>query len=145
MVWLNAEDVNGNGLYLHIHRMEQRVAGQGIFALHGTVGDGYYEGEVLLEVGEDVEITFADQWLDRFSLESFFERTDRQKVESALARTVSSMTFCVDNFPSFQNRPRKEIVAYRSEGRNYPVRPLGGEEQLELPMVGEGEILWRVA
>lgn len=142
MVWLNAADENGNGLYLNIHRIEQREGAA--FALHGTMGDGFYEGEVLVEVAVGVKVTFADEWLDRRTLEEFFLRVPRSEVEGAVAEKAAGMFFCVDNFPSIENRPRREVVSFRSEGRSYPVRPLR-EEQMELPMVGEGEAGWRAA
>lgn len=142
MVWLNATDENGNGLYLNIYRVEQR--GGECFALHGTVGDGFYEGDVLVEIANAVKITFADQWLHRRALEDFFARAGRSSVEGAIAEKASEMYFCVDNFPSLENRPRREVVGFRSEGRLYPIPSLR-EEQLELPMIGEGEAHWRAA
>ncbi len=100
MVWLNAANENGSGLYLNIHRIEERAGS--LFALHGTVGDGYYEGEVVIEVGEGTDITFADDWLDRSALNEFFGHVDRADVESALAERASELLSIEEDRCSFK-------------------------------------------
>ncbi len=89
MVWLNAASENGSGLYLSIHRVEED--GGSSVSLHGTIGDGYYEGEVLIEIGAQIVVTFADAWLDRAALEEFFHRVERSEVESALSEYASDL------------------------------------------------------
>jgi hypothetical protein len=128
MVWLNAANENGSGLYLNIHRIDQRS--RSLFSLHGTMGDGYYEGEVLIEVGAGIDVTFADAWLDRSALDEFFRRAVRTDVEAALAEQAADLLFCKGYLSSFKD-------------------PLGSgvakEIDLDLPVIKEGEVFWEAA
>ncbi|BCR05242.1 hypothetical protein DESUT3_23110 [Desulfuromonas versatilis] len=93
MVWLNMMAENGSGLYLDIHGIEPRgVAGGTVIAVSGTVGDGRYEGEVLVEVGARTGVTFADEWLDGASLREFFGNAARGELETALTEAVAGLS-----------------------------------------------------
>lgn len=88
MIYLCNSEYGNLAVYLDVHAMERQEKG---FALSATLGDGHYEGDVMVEVGVDVDIAFADRWLDRAGLEGFFDRVDQRTVEAALAdaaRTV---------------------------------------------------------
>lgn len=147
MVWLPVAGENGNALYLDIHSAELRHrAGEALFAVTGTLGDGLFEGLVLVEVSEEkTEVTFADAWLSAAELRAFFQRTDRAAVEAGLAEAAAAMVFCVDNFPSLAGRPRREVVGLSVDGRPVAL-PEADTDQLELPMgVSEEAVAWRVA
>ncbi|MFO7984069.1 MAG: hypothetical protein R6V08_11500 [Desulfuromonadales bacterium] len=82
MIYLCNSEQDNLAVYLDVHAMKRQDRG---FALSGTLGDGHYEGDVMVEVGMEVDITFADLWLNRAGLQTFFDRVDRNMVESALA------------------------------------------------------------
>jgi len=85
MVWLDLAENNGSGLYLDVRKVEWRQQRGGrICAVTGMLGDGLYEGDILVEVGGEVDVTFADQWLAPQRLNGFFSRVDRFEVEAAL-------------------------------------------------------------
>ena len=145
MVWLNLAAENGSALYLDIFSMEPRRQNGGlIFAIEGVVGDGGYEGRVLVEAGEQVQVTFVDEWLDAELLREFFRQVDRLEVETALKETVSLMTL---------DEKVRSITAWTE---NASFRQHGGERRREtLPPpyrrpreervrgIGEGAGEWR--
>ena len=135
MIWLQTEEENGRALYLDIHRVEQRQQGERLcYSVLGMLGNGLDEGEVLIEVGSDVDVTFVDEWLPGRALPAFVAEVGREAVISALAGELSATYFCVENFPSLESRPRKEVTGYRVDGKWLALRPPFYGEQLELPM-----------
>ena len=141
MIHLNLAVQDEMAVYLDVQGIEARheSAGEG-FALTGTLGDGLYEGEVLLEIGEKVEVTFIDEWLGCAELNRFFRRVEREALDSALAEAVAEMRFCIDSFPALEGKPERRVTGYHVEGRWYALRPRGYAEQLELPLaVARGE------
>lgn len=135
MIWLQTEEAEGRALYLDIHRVEQRQQGERLcYSVSGMLGNGLDEGEVLIEVGSEVDVTFVDEWMPGRGLPAFVAEAGREAVSSALAEELSALCFCVENFPSLESRPRKEVTGYRVDGRWLALRPPFYGEQLELPM-----------
>ena len=86
MVWLDAVEEGGNGLYLDALRRERRRQG-GKFSerIAALLGDGAYEGEVHIDVTADAAtVTFVDEWLRPHDLADFFTRIPREEVEFSL-------------------------------------------------------------
>ncbi|NIQ95935.1 MAG: hypothetical protein GWO11_03165 [Desulfuromonadales bacterium] len=133
MIYLCNSEQGNLAVYLDVHAMERQERG---FALSGTLGDGHYEGDVMVEVGVDVAITFADRWLDRDGLETFFDRVDKRMVESALADAARTV---VDGRSDRQcpDRLSGGFAATDSE----PHRAYG-RRQDSVPVVSSGEALW---
>jgi len=144
MIWLQMEEENGRTLYLDIHRVEQRQQGERLcYSVVGMLGNGLEEGEVLIEVGSEVDVTFVDDWMPGRGLPAFITEAGRETVASALAGELSAMFFCVENFLSLDVRPRRQVTGYRADGRWMALRPRHYAEQLELPMeVGETAPAW---
>jgi hypothetical protein len=57
--------------------------------ISGILGDGWYEGEVAVEVGDRQGVTFADEWFDRLALKDFFNRVDRDRICTALYQALA--------------------------------------------------------
>jgi hypothetical protein len=89
MVWLDVMGNNGSVLYFVTDRVERR-RGHGAtgFAVTGIVGDGQYEGEVLVEVGAEVAVTYLDAWLAADEFKDFQRRTDLPRVTAALTEVA---------------------------------------------------------
>jgi hypothetical protein len=144
MIWLQTEEANGRALYLDIHRVEQRQQGERLcYSVLGMLGNGLEEGEVLIEVGSGVDVTFVDEWMPGRGLPAFIAETGRESVSSALAGELSAVFFCIENFPSMEVRPRRRVTGYRADGRWMALRPPYYGEQLELPMgIAETSPVW---
>lgn len=86
MVWLRETTTAGSGLYLEIRSLERKLkCGEGVAVVTATVGDGSYEGDVLVEIGAQSEVCYVDQWLDPAALREFFRRIDRMRLTEELA------------------------------------------------------------
>ena len=85
MVWLDVTGYDGNALYFVTDRIE-RLSGMRTegFTVSGILGDGGYEGEVIVEVGENPQVTFVDAWLARGDFSRFVASIDRERVSAAL-------------------------------------------------------------
>jgi hypothetical protein len=128
MIWLDLTDDEGRGCYLDVRGIEARHRrGETLFAISGVLGDGVEEAEVLVEVGPQVEVTFLD--------DVFPGRLEPEALRCALAEAVAAMAFCIESFPSLEERPRQRVTGYRAEGHWLPLRPQRYGEQLELPLV----------
>lgn len=135
MVWLDVAEENGNGIYLDIRGIEpRRRRGETVYAIAGVLGDGQAESEVLVEVGQEVEVTFVDEWLGKGRLRDLFARVSREALVEALAESAVGMSFCLECFPSLEGKPRQRVSGYRADNRWLPVRSLLYGEQLELPL-----------
>ena len=129
MVWLDVAETNGSGLYLDVRGVEWRQQHGGrICAVTGMLGDGQYEGDVLLEVNGDVDVTFADAWLAPQRLDSFFSRIDRPDLEAALGVAARELAAAL----SGSGRSRSDEAFARPQ---CPPHPAHG--QLELPLPGD--------
>lgn len=81
MVYIGTSQEQGQAIYFDIHAI--RKVRQGL-EVCGTVGDGCYEGEVLVECGAVDEVTFADAWLGGEGLPGFLGRCDEVWLRGAL-------------------------------------------------------------
>lgn len=146
MIWLDMTEENGRGMYLDIRGIEtRRRRGDTVFTIAGVLGDGQDEAEVLLEVGDEVEVVFVDEWLGKVRQAGLFARVNREEMVRALIKGTSGMSFCIDSFPALHGKPRQQVRGYRSNGRWLPVRPPSYAEQLELPLaVSMPTDCWRV-
>ncbi len=88
MIYIETAEQGGRGIYLDIHAAERD--GRGV-RLSGMVGDGFYEGEVLIEVGREVEVTFVDSWLGGGEVNAFLERCGADRLRLALAEAGRSL------------------------------------------------------
>lgn len=88
MIYIGTTDSNGSAIYLDVHCAERQGRGMRI---SGTVGDGCYEGEVLVEVGRNDSVTFADAWLGGSGFVEFIARCGSEILERALLEAVREM------------------------------------------------------
>lgn len=88
MIYIGSTEDNGSAIYFDIHSVERQ--GRGL-RVSGTLGDGCYEGEVLVEVGRNDAVTFADAWLGGAEFDEFLTRCRRDILEQALLETVRDM------------------------------------------------------
>jgi hypothetical protein len=92
MVWLDVAGNDGNALYFVTDRIERRPAAAGAgFSVSGLLGDGCYEGEVLVEVGANPAVTFIDDWLAQADFSRFAARIDRARVDVALTELAMGL------------------------------------------------------
>ena len=93
MVWLDVAGYDGNALYFVTDRIE-RLSGMRTegFTVSGILGDGGYEGEVIVEVGENPQVTFVDAWLARGDFSRFVASIDRERVSAALTEVAAGLT-----------------------------------------------------
>jgi len=130
MVWLNTTTQAGQGLYLDIWKRERSNDRNHLELVSGVLGDGHYEGEVLVEVSpQGCELTFVDQVLDPEALRCFFARVDREELlkdlENILAEEWDGMSH---GRPSFR--------------RDIPARD-GCDPAVHEPLVREAAAPWR--
>lgn len=72
----------------HVQRCDGKVSG---WILSGTLGDGWYEGEVSVTVGARPSVAFADEWFDPAALGEFLARVDREQLCNALYHAVEDL------------------------------------------------------
>lgn len=85
MIYIGTTEINSSAIYFDIHAAERQ--GRGV-RFSGTVGDGCYEGEVLVELGRSESVTFVDAWLGGSGFREFIARCDLARLESALLESV---------------------------------------------------------
>jgi len=85
MIYVGTTQDNGSAIYFDIHSAER--FGRGV-CISGTLGDGCYEGEVLVELGSTESVTFADAWLRSDAYYEFVERCDLPQLVSSLLDSV---------------------------------------------------------
>lgn len=88
MIYIGTTENNGSAIYFDIYAAEKQ--GRGL-RVSGTIGDGCYEGEVLVELGRHDSVTFADAWLGGEGFHEFIDRCDSSAVEVALLESVREM------------------------------------------------------
>ena len=98
MIYIGTTEDSGSAIYFDIHAAERQ--GRGV-RISGTIGDGCYEGEVLVEVGHSESVTFADAWLGGSGFSEFMERCSSDVLEIALLDSVREMSI----FPSRTCQP----------------------------------------
>ena len=94
MIYIGTTESNGSAIYFDIYATERQGRSMRI---SGTIGDSYYEGEVLVEIGRNDSVTFADAWLGGSGFSEFIDRCGSDVLESALLESVREM-------PLFQTR-----------------------------------------
>ena len=97
MIYIGTTGNNGSAIYFDVYSAERQ--GRGV-RIAGTIGDGCYEGEVLVEVGRTDSVTFADAWLGGSGFTEFLCRCGADMLERALLETVREM-------PLFRARRRQ--------------------------------------
>ncbi len=91
MVWLNVTDENGSALYFDVEKVEKtRIGKRGGYSLSGTIGNGQYEGEVLVDIGEVGEVVFVDQWLGDDGFSAFNRQVDIDEVRLSIIEVAAS-------------------------------------------------------
>jgi hypothetical protein len=89
MIVLQLEQEVAASPYFVIHHQEPSPSGASTWVISGILGDGWYEGEVAVEVGARQGVTFADEWFDRLALNDFFNRVDRDRICAALYQALA--------------------------------------------------------
>jgi hypothetical protein len=105
MVYIGTTENNGSAIYFDVHFAERR--GRGL-SISGTIGDGCYEGEVLVEIGRSDSVTFADAWLGGSGFAEFISRCGVDVLERALLETLREMPL----FHKRSGRPHGNSPAY---------------------------------
>jgi len=95
MIYIGTTEDCSSAIYFDIHAAEQQ--GRGV-RLSGTIGDGRYEGEALVELGRTESVTFADAWLGGAGFAEFLERCGGCQLEESLLDAVREL-------PLFHARP----------------------------------------
>ena len=85
MIYVGTTRDNGSAIYFDIHSAERSWRG---VRISGTIGDGCYEGEALVELGRSESVTFADAWLGGEGFSEFIERCDQLSLENCLLDSV---------------------------------------------------------
>lgn len=98
MIYIGTTDNNGSAIYFDIYAAVRQRNG---LRISGTIGDGCYEGEVLVEVGRSDSVTFADAWLGGAGFAEFMERCDSTLLTRALLESVRDMPLA----PGRRSRP----------------------------------------
>jgi hypothetical protein len=117
MIALDLEQAASSALYLDIHHVE--FTDQGALRVCALLGDGWYEGEVLIEVGDQVNVTLADLYLDETAIRPLLQRIGRDALEQAVGGAVSRMKFAVDGGMRGRRPSVPRIVAYHLGGRTH--------------------------
>ena len=85
MVYIGTTGQDQQGIYLDMHAIDRDGNDLRVSAI---VGDGTYEGEVLIESGQQNQVTFADAWLGGEGLGEFLQRCGQAWLESALLESI---------------------------------------------------------
>ena len=118
MIYIGTTEDNGSAIYFDIYSAERQ--GRGV-RFSGTVGDGCYEGEVLVEVGRSESVTFADAWLGGSGFSEFISRCGSAMLENALLESVREVPF-------FCSRP---------------CQPHGNGGTSEATLISESSLSWK--
>lgn len=89
MIVLQLEQEVAASPYFVIHHQELSSSEASTWVISGILGDGWYEGEVAVEVGPRQGVTFADEWFNRLALKDFFNRIDRDQICAALYQALA--------------------------------------------------------
>ncbi|PNU20887.1 hypothetical protein C2E25_04660 [Geothermobacter hydrogeniphilus] len=131
MVLLNSVTETGQVLYLDIWKREKSRAAAGGELVSGILGDGSYEGEVLVEITAGrCELTFLDQHLDPLALKDFFARVDREQLLEDLQEAL---------LPTSDGARNNGLPLFR---RDAPLAGASGDAFPE-PLVREGLAAWQ--
>jgi len=137
MIVLGIHQETAGAVYFDIHHLQVRQEEQQpCYMVSGTLGDGWYEGEISVNFGDGMEVTFADEWFDIAALREFFGRVDREEVCAALAEVLDE-AIC-----SFAPAQRPSDVSGR-EAMNRSGYCCGSSARH--PAVSSGEPWWQAA
>jgi len=92
MIVLHLEQEVAASPYFIVHHLQRRSEGPHGWVVSGTLGDGWYEGEVAVEIGSRQAVTFADDWFAPAVLAEFFQRVDREQLCSALYQALTAVS-----------------------------------------------------
>lgn len=91
MIWLELANAQGQELYFDAWKRERSRTGAGEL-VSGLIGDGSYEGEVLVELhDEECQLTFVDRFLDPDALRAFLDRVPVDRLRRALHENLADM------------------------------------------------------
>lgn len=85
MLYIGTTSSEGTTAYVDIHAAERGPEG---IRFSGTIGDGQYEGEVLVEIGRANEVTFAGAWLGDRGFPEFIARFGREQLVRDLLESL---------------------------------------------------------
>ncbi len=78
MIYIGNQADGGCGIYLDAYALERQHGGIQVSAV---IGDGSYEGEVLVLLGSGVQVTFVDElWGDSRRLRAFLDRHGKERI-----------------------------------------------------------------
>lgn len=106
MIVLHLEQEVAASPYFIVHHLQRRAEGAPGWVVSGTLGDGWYEGEVAVEVGPRQAVTFADDWIAPVALAEFFARIDREQLCNALFQALAVVSEDLPNTEATPNRQR---------------------------------------
>ncbi|PLX81279.1 MAG: hypothetical protein C0615_00100 [Desulfuromonas sp.] len=90
MIWLGICDEEGNALYFDIHRVERkRSRRRWRHVVNGICGNGLFETDVLVEIGDDNEVTYVDLSTGVDSRYRLLAGVDAGSLEQRLVDVVS--------------------------------------------------------
>lgn len=116
MVWLNVLTESGQGLYFESWKRAKQCRGPAAELISGMIGDGNYEGEVLVElISGRCQVTFVDRFLDPGPLRDFLQRISEDEVIEALRQSLQVVRDQdVSDLPLFRrDRPEAHSVTTR--------------------------------
>lgn len=134
MIHLDLATEHGDLIYLDVQRIESVGPRAEAFVLTGTLGDGLDEGEVLVEIGEEVAVTFIDEWLGGGRMSHLLRRVERESLLKVVGAAVQEMRFCLQAFPAGERPLLPLVTGFQHQGRWSGLRPKSYGEQLELPL-----------
>lgn len=88
MVYIGTTSYDGGAAYIDVHAAERSADG---LRISGTIGDGQYEGDVLVEFGRTEEVTFVDAWLGGSGYREFAARFDLDRLQKDLLASLRGM------------------------------------------------------
>jgi hypothetical protein len=99
MIVLDVQQETAGAVYFDIHHLQvQKSRKEPCYLIAGTLGDGWYEGEVSVTFDAEMEVTFVDEWMDRSSLAEFFGRVKREDICAALSGILKEAIGCLPSF-----------------------------------------------
>ncbi|TYP00010.1 hypothetical protein EDC39_101170 [Geothermobacter ehrlichii] len=106
MIWLDLMTEGGQGLYFEAWKRERQRTGSGGELVSGLIGDGSYEGEVLVELADDgCDLTFVDSFLAPADLRAFLSRVSVEELKAALRESLAGS---IDDSPLASSRRRRD-------------------------------------
>lgn len=93
MIYIGTSENNGSAIYFDIYAAVRQRNG---LRISGTIGDGCYEGEVLVELGRSDSVTFADAWLGGAGYNEFVERCGADQLTRSLLESVRQIPLVHD-------------------------------------------------